>query len=551
VLPTANKPNAQRSVRWPFLVLLALGLAAFTAVWYASSPPDKSAPRPAFGGAYVEGVAGVPLRLNPLLEGANDVDASLDALIFAGLTLLDDQGRALPNLAGRWDISDDGRTYVFHLRPNLLWHDGIPLTAADVLFTYRLASDPDLTPPPPLARVLADAILSAPDVQTLVVQLPQPFAPLPAYLSLGVLPQHLLAGATAATLLESSFNRRPVGSGPFRLEDLDSDHALLTPNPAYHFGQPYIQRFEVRFFRDEGTLLAAARGGLLDGAYFPAGVSAHDLEGLQGAPGVRTRSLPGSDVTLVYFNNQAGALRDPRVRRALYFALDRAALSAGDLSGETQMTNSPLPPGTWAYSGALGRLGPDAVRSAALLDDAGYRLDGAGVRRRAGAALSVELTTSDDPVRTALANEIAHCWQALGLQAKVTPATTTALTRETLPSRAFEALLFSYRAEPDPDPYPIWYSSEAGRHGGNLAAFGNSRADRLLEDGRAAVTPEKRAAVYRDFQDLFAEEMPAIPLFSSTALYAQKASVQGARPGYVSSPGARFWQVQDWYLRTR
>src|SRR5439155_23730624 len=195
--------SPRQRTRWPFLLLLPLGLAAFTVVWYAGSPRDKTVPRPAFGGAYVEGMAGAPARLNPLFEAENEVDAALDALVFAGLTRLDGQARPFPDLAERWDLSADGRTYTFHLRPNLFWHDGAPLTAADALFTYQLLADADLPSPPALSGDLPNPTVSATDAQTLVVQLPEPLASLPAYLAVGLLPQHLLAQTTAAGLRDS------------------------------------------------------------------------------------------------------------------------------------------------------------------------------------------------------------------------------------------------------------------------------------------------------------------------------------------------------------
>jgi peptide/nickel transport system substrate-binding protein len=86
--------------------------------------------------------------------------------------------------------------------------------------------------------------------------------------------------------------------------------------------------------------------------------------------------------------------------------------------------------------------------------------------------------------------------------------------------------------------------------GRNISLLSDSRFDKLLEDARQTTDQARRADLYRQFQELFAQEVPAIPLYSSASLYVQPSSVKGIRAGYLDNPGARFWQVQDWYVKT-
>jgi peptide/nickel transport system substrate-binding protein len=238
--------------RWLFPLVLVSGIAAFGAFWYASAS-DSEGTQAAFGGTYVEGVTGAPARVNPLFAGQNEADESLVALIFSGLTRLDDRGQPFPDLAQSWEVSPDGLSYTFRLRSGIVWQDGHAFDAEDVIFTYGLLKSPALRSPPPLSRVLADATVTRLDAATLRIDVQQPYAPLLAYLSFGILPRHVLGQTPVQDLFDASFNLRPLGTGPFKLEVLDQDRAVLAPNPAYHLGQPYIQRFEMRFFRDDGA----------------------------------------------------------------------------------------------------------------------------------------------------------------------------------------------------------------------------------------------------------------------------------------------------------
>ena len=539
-----------RRQRWLFLLILAAGVSAFSAFWYAAGS-SSDGKEPAFGGAYVEGVTGAPSRINPLFAAQNDVDASLVALLFSGLTRLDDRGQPFPDLAESWDVSPDGRSYTFRIRQGLVWHDGAPFTTDDVVFTFALLKSAELRSPPGLARVLADASVTKVDSFALRIDLVQPFAPLLAYLSMGILPRHILGQVAPNALFDAEFNLRPVGTGPYRLEELAPDRAVLTANAAYHFGQPYIQRLEMRFFRDDGALMAALRSRQVDGAFFESGIGGGDYAYLGGRKDLRLSLLGSGEVTFVYFNLRDPRFQDRRVRQALLYAIDRDALATE--AGYDQAANalSPLAAGTWAATDSMSRYGADPNLAELLLDEAGWRAGPNGVRASGGVPFSFTLATNSDPVRVAMAQALAENWRAVGADVKVEAGGTTTLVRDLLEPRAYQAVLFAYRAEADPDPYPAWHSSQTGSGGRNLSQLADARFDRLLEEARQATSQAKRAELYRDFQELFAQEAPALPLFSSNSLCVQESSLKGARPGYLSSPGDRFWQVQDWYVRTR
>jgi peptide/nickel transport system substrate-binding protein len=535
-----------------FVVVLVGGVLALVLTWQVGRErqslkgPEE---RRAFGGTYVEGMAGAPARLNPLFASLNETDRSVTSLVFSGLTRLDRQGAPFPDLAETWSTSADGRVWTFRLRDRLTWQDGRPLTADDVLFTYRIVQDPKLRSPPELAGVLADAKVSKVDARTVSIELPQAYAPLPAYLTLGILPQHLLSQIPTADLYDTPFNARPVGSGPYRVEEVSPEHVVLVANTAYHLGPPFVQRIELRFFRDDGAVFAALQAGSLNGAYFANGLG-HDAQTwVTEHQELKSAQLATNQVVFVFFNLRNSILQDRRVRQALLYAVNRDAIIEDVVQGAGVRADSPLLPGSWADSGALRRYNADLGAAAALLDDAGFKLNAQGVRFRGADMLQFSLVTNNDPERLAVAQAVSQRWTALGARVTVIPSGTTALLRDLLQPRSYEAALYGDVEAADPDPFTRWHSSQNGPRGSNFSNLSDPRFDRLLEEARGPVQPSKRKELYAQFQELFAQDVPALPLYTPTAIYVQTAALDGVNVGLLMDSGSRFWQVQEWAFR--
>jgi peptide/nickel transport system substrate-binding protein len=538
-----------RRGRWLFLVVLLAGVLGFIGLWYLV-PADTEEPEPEFGGAYIEGISGAPARINPLYAGENSIDATLSSLIFAGLTRLDEKGLPFPDLAQTWTVSPDGLLYTFTLRPGLTWQDGAPLTSADVTFTYGLLQSPQLKNPPSLQRQLKDVTFEAPNDLTVTVKLPEPYAPLPAYLTLGILPQHVLGLAEPEALYDAAFNQQPVGAGAYRLQSLTLQRAQLVANPAYHFEQPFIQNVELRFYRDDGALYDALQAREIEGALFAAGLGPSDFLDLERRHDLRITSLDTGAISYVYLNLKLPVFEDRRLRQALLYAVDRGRIIDEVLRGQAVRADSPIAPASWAYSGSLTRYEANAEVANLLLDEAGWPKGTDGVRRRGGQTLAFSITASSDPVQSEVAKRVAADWNALGARVTVKLSGLTPLVRDLIEQRDYEAILFVDPSEPDPDPYDAWHSSGQGGRGNNLSLWSNARVDSILKEAHTTGPPTRRTDLYREFQEIFAQEVPAIPLYVPTVLYVQNASISGVRIARLAQPGDRFWQVQEWFLKT-
>ncbi len=538
------------SSRWPLLLVLGLGVAAVVGFWsVATRPSGQEMPAP--GGVYLEGVAGAPSHVNPLFASFNAVDADLVSLVFSGLVRLAADGHVVPDLAESWEISDDGTTYTFHLRQGLLWHDGETFDASDVAFTVRAIQDPDFQGDPALATLFREVDVSTPDRLTVVLALPQPFAPFLTYATVGILPEHLLGSLDAEALYDSGFNQQPVGTGPFRLVELSSNAAVLESFPSYHLGQPYLEQLDLAFFRDEGELLTALRSHQINGALFRPGLSADDLFFLDSQSYLARYELHTTGYLVIYLNQGFEPFGDVRVRQALQHALDQSAVAQAAQAGQGLPVDSPIPPDIWAYRAESDAFRFDQAQAEALLDQAGWRIGSRGLREKDGEALRFTLVTNDEPPRVAAAQEVARQWAELGIEATLAATGSTELLQEMLVPGEFQAALFGLETGADPDPYPLWHSTQGGEDGRNLAGFSHVEADRLMEEARLTTDVSQRVFLYQRFQDIFVEEMPVLLLYSPIYSYVVDRQFQGLDPGVLVTPASRFHDVHLWFTETR
>lgn len=529
---------------------LVVGVAVVIAFAYVPSRGSGGEDLPLEGGAYVEGVAGAWSRVNPLFASSNAADQDLAGLVFSGLVRLGANGSVQPDLAQMPTITPDGRTYVFELRPNLFWHDGEPLDSADVVFTIEAIQDPDFAGDPDLADLFRDVELEATDERTVTMTLTEAFAPFLARgATVGILPEHLLGGLDAFALADAPFNQQPVGSGPFRLTELTPGSAQLRPFHSYHLGQPFLDRLELRFYRDDAALLNALREDEVEGALFRPGLAAEDIALIDGDDRWVRRSLHGTAFSLVYLNPQTELFDQPGIRRALQLSLDRTELVERILDTQAVLLDAPLVPDLWAYDPSPEAYAYDPVRAGVFLDAFGW-VQGADGRARDGEPIRFTLSTSDDPVQIRVAQELARQWGLMGIDVKVEAGAASRFVEGVLLPRDFEAALVTVNPGPDPDPYPLWHSTQAIGEGRNLASFSDEEVDQLLENGRLSSSVAERAENYRAFQEIFANELPAVLLYTPAYQYVVRSDLQGLSPGLLITLGSRFDDVYEWYIET-
>lgn len=538
-----------RYLRWQAVIAL-LGIVLLAALLRYTAYNFTSMTVPDRGGTLVEGVAGSPQYINPLLSQYNQVDAVLCRLLFNGLTRLDEYGNVVPDLAESLTISSDGLVYDFRLRSGLYWHDGVPVTAADVLYTVGAMQAEDYPGVTWLGAFWQAVEVSAPDgPEGLAVRftLKQPLAPFLDYTTIGLLPAHLWEKVPVAEMMASQLNTRPVGTGPFQLARITATRAELTVNPRYHGPTPYLTGVTMRFYPDHQSLLPAYDREEIDAISW---VWPQDMAEASKRSDLALFSAPLAGYTLVYLNQQNANVpffQEVAVRQALLYALDRQALVDTVQDGQGVVAHTPILPGSWAYDPEVKQYAydPDAARR--LLDEAGWiDSDEDGVRDRDGVKLSFVLLGKDEPWLTALSS----AWAAIGVQAVPQTVTLAGLTRDFLAPRTFDAAMVSWELSGDPDPYPLWHSTQAAS-GQNYAGWNSRSADEAIEQARALSDRELRRGYYVEFQRVFAEEAPALLLYYPVYTYGVRSKVHDVQVGPLNSPADRFRSIAEWYIVTK
>ncbi len=534
-------------VRWQAIIALA-GAILLIAYLNSIAIIKTTVVVPAEGGVFREGVVGAVQYLNPLLAEYNPLDQDVSSLIFEGLTREDGLGQLEPVLADTWSVSADGRVVVFALRRDVKWSDGVPFTAADVIFTLNLIRSPDFPGNAAWQSAWQDVKVEKVDDYTLRFTLDEAFPSFLYYTTFGILPQHILKGVSARQLLSHPFNLLPIGTGPFKLQEATNRHLLLARNPRYA-GQPSrITQVEFKFYPDAEALYRAFLRKEIDGlGQFTQDSIAH-LES-EGNAQLFSGVLPRQGI--VYLNlQQPEALpffQDANLRRALLMLLNRQAMIDAAMEGRAIVANGPFLPWSWANNPSQKWPDYNPAQATDLLDAAGW-LDSNGddIRDKDGQPFAFTLLVSNNPVQRRVAENLAQQWQKAGIAVTVQ---SSADEPAQLQARQFEAALIEVELLGDPDPYPFWHQSQI-ESGQNFAGWDNTPASEALEAGRTTLEQARRIAPYYTFQQIFAQELPSLPLYHPVYTYAVQDTVKNVQLPSLATPADRFKTIKDWYLLT-
>ena len=532
------------------MLLAVVGIILLTLLMGATAYNVSTVLVPERGGVFREGVAGNPQYINPLLCHTHEIDRDLCSLLFRGLTRLDQQGRVVPDLAERW-TAPDGLVYTFTLRENQFWHDGKPVTIDDLLFTIEMMQNPDSPILPDLAELWRSVTVEPVDEHTVRLLLDEPFAPFLDFTTIGLLPKHIWQDVPPSELLTSPLNLRPVGNGPMQATLTSAQFIRLEHNPYSSEDIPMVSALEFHFYPDYPSIYAAYTEGELDGV---SQVMQSDISLAQARTDMQLFSAPLSTYVGVVFNLQnpdVPFLQDAIVRRALYHALDREQLLNDVVGGHGVLASSPIPSNNWGHAPDTPSYDYDPDEARRLLDESGWvDTDGDGTRDKDGLPMQLILLTNDGPTRIALIEQIAADWQAVGVKVVVESVSFGGFVSDFLTPRRFEAALLSWDITGDPDPFPLYHSSQIAT-GQNYGGWSNQEADALVIEARSTVDPEKRRALYAQFQHLFAADVPAIPLYYPVYTYGVSERVKAVQIGPLNTPADRFATFPDWYILTR
>jgi peptide/nickel transport system substrate-binding protein len=262
-------------------------------------------------------------------------------------------------------------------------------------------------------------------------------------------------------------------------------------------------------------------------------------------------------MTFVLFNlnkPEVPFFQSAKVRRALMLATNRPYMVNSLLKGQAVLTDGPILPGSWAYYDGTEHFEYDPQESIRLLKGEGYVIPSSGgdVRAKENVSLAFTLLHPDDPTHAKIAQIIKEEWAEIGVRVDLQAVPYDKLATDFLASRSYQAALVDLNLSrtPDPDPYPFWHQSEA-TGGQNYSQWDNRAASEYLEQARVTTDYTLRTRLYRNFQVVFAKELPALPLFAPVYSYGVDAQVKGVQVAALYDPSDRLATFDNWYLLTR
>ncbi len=544
--------------RWQLLIVLMTGLLVGMVLFFQQQTPAEEmaeTPSPISGGSYTEALVGSLMRLNPMLDHFNQPDRDIDRLLFSSLIRFDARGLPVGDLAQSWNVSTDGAVYTVNLRTDAVWHDGNPVTADDVIYTISLLQSQSALIPTSLQEFWGQVVVSKISDSGLEFSLPVAFAPFMDYLSFQVLPSHLLGNLFMDALVDHPFNLNPVGSGPYRFDSLETDNGVitgvnLTSFEYYYEGRPFIDEIHFRYYGDEKSALDAYQAGEVDGL---SKIRNQDMETVLNQTGLNLYSSRQPKLCIVFLN-----LNNPDVpilqrvdfRKALMAGVNRQMMIDDVVSGQGIFAQGPIMPGNWAFypEQPAYRYDPDGARQ--ILAGMALTSGEDGRFFSDGAPIELNLMVPDDTQHTAMAEILRQNWEKIGVGVTVIPLPYDQVIAN-LESRSYQMALVDVDLSdtPDPDPYQFWAESQI-ENGQNYAQWSNTTASSYLEQARQTPNIEMRTRLYRNFQVLFEEDLPSLPLFYPVYNYAVKDSINDLNFGPVYNPADRFNNVHEWYILT-
>ena len=550
-----------KKIRWQLVIIFLTGLVVGILLLSDTSngPIQMFESQPTMGGIYREGLVGNIQRMNPLLSFYNNADQDVCRLVYSGLIKFDNRGLPVSDLAAGWAISMDGTSYNFALNPNAKWHDGQPVTADDVVFTYEMLKKGNGYIPDDLIDFCNKIQIKAIDSQTVQFVLASAYAPFLDYLSVGILPKHIWGNMTFEQMVDSKVNIQPIGSGPFILDDLILNGSnitgiILKNNALYYGKKPYLEEIHINYYQDSILAFQAYQQGLVDGISY---ISEDVLESALTEPDLAlyTSRLPIQ--TMVFMNLDNGNVdffQDKNVRKAMLMGLNRSKIVNNILHGQAIIAHGPILYGNWAYYDNIPKVEYDSYKAKELLKSSGYILanEQDQVRSKDGKTLNFTLLYPDDDKHRQIAESIQQDWAAINILVNLEAVPYDELINVRLEERDYEAALIDLNLSdfPDPDPYPFWDQTQVST-GQNYSQWNNRTISQYLETARVETDQAERERLYRNFQVVFAEELPALPLFNPVYNFAVDKQVKGVSIGPIYRTADRFQNIESWYLVSR
>ena len=499
------------------------------------------------GGTIVVGMRSDFSGFNPVTNSSLYVTEVNNYALFTPLVQYEEDLSVRPHLAESWEEQGD-TAVVFTLRRDVRWHDGRPVTAEDVKFTFDLAKD-TITGSLLGSAFLADvASAEVVDSFTIRFSFARPHAQALEDFWWAPLPKHLLEDVAPADLRNAEYNRNPVGSGPFRFVEWRANERLVLERnadfPEALGGPAAAERVVFRIVPEASTMLTELLTG---GVHVDIPVLPDQVEQIENSADLEAFAFPGRTVYYIGWNNARPPFDDAAVRRGLALAINRTELIEALLNGQGELAESTIPPWHPANPG-LEPLPFDTTQARQLLESAGWTdADGDGVREKDGQPLRFAMLTSDDALRRAVVEVLQSQLRRVGaaVEVRVTEFQTMLDQHR---SREFDAVFSNWvldNFQVASSPFALFHSSQADvPRSANRSSVANPQLDEIIERGGSATDPAEAAQAWRDFTELIQQEQPITFMFWLNELAGSNRAVQNVS----MDPRGELLTIAEWTL---
>lgn len=530
--------------KWTFLLMMLAfaGVSVSTNVEAAG----RNDGRPD-GGQLSYGEYGRPATLDPITS--NDmVSLRISELLFNGLVGINERQEIVPELAQRWEISDNGSTYTFYLRQDVTWHpkgdeDPRSFTADDVVATYNIMTHPKTITPLKVRYEFIKGVKKV-DGYTVRFNLKRPILNALAKFSFKIIPAHGPANPAFLTR-EDPFVQRPIGTGPYRIDRITGDReVVLVANENYFKGRPHVDRFIGKPFADQNIMTQAMMFNAIDMIIL---VNPRDIPEIQGDKRYVLQPYNALSYSFFGYNLRNPLLEDKRVRQAFTHAVNRQEMLDSFFNSQGSIISGPFAPGSWAYNLDVAPLSYDPKRARELLQEAGFSPGPDGIMEKGGDQLVVTLKVpiakeSEAVKRVVLAFK--SYLRKIGVELRLEFKEWLAWKEDVFLDHDFDVIFASWVFDDSADISSLFHSAEIGAWKNNFGAYSNPVVDSLIVESKLTLDHEKRRTIYRKLHSLLAEESPYTFLWTLTNYAAYHKKVR-----HVAIHPYKFFSFADeWYI---
>ncbi|MGE8204657.1 peptide-binding protein [Heyndrickxia sp. NPDC080065] len=503
---------------------------------------------PQKGGSLVIGSTSTPTILNSLYS-TDSTSSDMEAFIYNALLKTNEKFEEDYDLAEDVEESPDGLTYTVKIRKGVKFHDGVELTADDVVFTYNIPLHPDYNGERGTNFEMLKEIKKL-DNYTVEFKLKRKDATFkPNTLSsFHILPEHILKDVPVKDLGKNKFNfKSPIGTGPYKfVEWKEGEYLKFEAFDDYYDGRANLDTLTVKIIPDGNAAIAQLQAGDIN--FFP-GVTSMDLDTVKGFNGLKVESGLGLSYSFIGWNQKKEMFKDKNVRHALTMAIDRQEIVDTIMNGDGEVAHVPESPLSWAYSDEVRKFKYDPEEAKTLLKAAGWKdTDKDGYLVKDGKRFSFTLKTNKgNKLREDAVVVIQQQLKEIGIEVKPQIVENSALIKQLMPPNwDYDAVVMGWSLSTFPDTYDIFHSSQIER-GFDFVWYKNEKADKLMIDARQILDRDEYKNAYIDIYKEIAEDQPYTFLYYPNVHHAMPENLH--RPVFHAKQD--FYQIEKWWLEQK